>query len=246
MTIAGPCVVCGATDYELSFGGPDICPQCDIRLPETWKTYESRYRDGSLRPFEHDELAEAIQNGIRQLEVLQAKLKKLHAETDGGSDWNYATAQKYVESTRRRADDAEASKTHSLLVLHQQNLDLAAAKAELADAQHWRERHCRESQAYAEQSQKNWSELQEMTRLRDLAVAEGHRIGAFWAVRLVEEVDTLKHENRSLKSVAQLADEIFRELSDHERGRCQLADVNECVTRIRGKIGEYRTLRALG
>lgn len=40
---------------------------------------------------------------------------------------------------------------------------------------------------------------------RDLAVAEGHRIGAYWATRLMELVDPLKHENRELKAkVAEL------------------------------------------
>lgn len=26
---SGPCVVCGATNYSLSYGGPTICPACD-------------------------------------------------------------------------------------------------------------------------------------------------------------------------------------------------------------------------
>lgn len=29
MSIHGPCINCGATDYALSMGGPDICPPCD-------------------------------------------------------------------------------------------------------------------------------------------------------------------------------------------------------------------------
>jgi hypothetical protein len=29
MAISGPCVMCGATNYELSFGGTSICPSCD-------------------------------------------------------------------------------------------------------------------------------------------------------------------------------------------------------------------------
>lgn len=27
--IPGPCVICGGTNYELSCGGPTICPKCD-------------------------------------------------------------------------------------------------------------------------------------------------------------------------------------------------------------------------
>lgn len=27
---AGPCVGCGATNYSLSYGGPAVCPMCDI------------------------------------------------------------------------------------------------------------------------------------------------------------------------------------------------------------------------
>lgn len=26
---SGPCVICGDTDYNLSCGGPTICPKCD-------------------------------------------------------------------------------------------------------------------------------------------------------------------------------------------------------------------------
>jgi hypothetical protein len=29
MTQPGPCIICGAKDYALSMGGPDICPSCD-------------------------------------------------------------------------------------------------------------------------------------------------------------------------------------------------------------------------
>lgn len=28
-TNRGPCVICGATGYPLSIGGPTICPSCD-------------------------------------------------------------------------------------------------------------------------------------------------------------------------------------------------------------------------
>ncbi len=30
---AGPCIVCGATNYALSFGGPHLCPPCDCGIP---------------------------------------------------------------------------------------------------------------------------------------------------------------------------------------------------------------------
>ena len=29
MIVSGPCVICGAINYELSLGGVDICPTCD-------------------------------------------------------------------------------------------------------------------------------------------------------------------------------------------------------------------------
>ena len=29
MTYPGPCCICGGRDYDLSCGGPSICPQCD-------------------------------------------------------------------------------------------------------------------------------------------------------------------------------------------------------------------------
>jgi hypothetical protein len=29
MTQPGPCEICGETNYQLSIGGPSICPSCD-------------------------------------------------------------------------------------------------------------------------------------------------------------------------------------------------------------------------
>lgn len=43
MSEKGPCVICGATNYELSMGGPTICPVCDcglIRCPECGKVID--------------------------------------------------------------------------------------------------------------------------------------------------------------------------------------------------------------
>ncbi len=34
----GPCKMCGASGYSLSYGGPDICPACDCGIdPEVTK-----------------------------------------------------------------------------------------------------------------------------------------------------------------------------------------------------------------
>lgn len=32
---SGPCLGCGAVNYPLSMGGPDVCPACDVYPPET-------------------------------------------------------------------------------------------------------------------------------------------------------------------------------------------------------------------
>lgn len=42
---AGPCVVCGRTNYPSSMGGPSICPQCDCGIPsEVTKLREENRR----------------------------------------------------------------------------------------------------------------------------------------------------------------------------------------------------------
>jgi hypothetical protein len=33
----GPCILCGATNYPSSFGGPLICPSCDCGNPPQQK-----------------------------------------------------------------------------------------------------------------------------------------------------------------------------------------------------------------
>lgn len=30
--VAGPCTLCGETNYPLSYGGPEVCPACDCGL----------------------------------------------------------------------------------------------------------------------------------------------------------------------------------------------------------------------
>jgi len=35
----GPCKMCGATNYVLSYGGPDVCPSCDAGGPTRPDTY---------------------------------------------------------------------------------------------------------------------------------------------------------------------------------------------------------------
>ena len=47
MSEKGPCVMCGATDYPLSMGGPSICPACDCGVPPT--TSQARREIADLR-----------------------------------------------------------------------------------------------------------------------------------------------------------------------------------------------------
>lgn len=50
MTDLGPCVVCGATGYALSCGGPSICPPCDCGIPpKTTKLHKALTDNIALR-----------------------------------------------------------------------------------------------------------------------------------------------------------------------------------------------------
>lgn len=49
---AGPCVICGATNYALSMGGPSLCPSCDCGTPDPYMI--------PLLRREHDELTRRV------------------------------------------------------------------------------------------------------------------------------------------------------------------------------------------
>jgi hypothetical protein len=53
-----------------------------------------------------------------------------------------------------------------------------------------------------------------------------------------------KSAETTVEAALATADDIFNELSEHERGRCASGSVDACVRRIRCKIGTYRSLRA--
>lgn len=59
MSIYGPCVVCGATNYSLSMGGPTICPACDCGIPP--ETTKAR-REAEFYRAKADALAEALRD----------------------------------------------------------------------------------------------------------------------------------------------------------------------------------------
>lgn len=79
----GPCIICGATDYPLSMGGPTICPPCDCGPPnpvEVRKLREalrdSRAAEAALR----DEIDALRARLIPEEERRKLEGDALHAE----------------------------------------------------------------------------------------------------------------------------------------------------------------------
>ena len=72
MTIPGPCVICGGTNYELSMGGPTICPSCDCGPPN---------------PRQVREMREALTTNITKLRALVAELAASLAHIAGLADY---------------------------------------------------------------------------------------------------------------------------------------------------------------
>jgi hypothetical protein len=64
---AGPCVICGATGYELSMGGPTICPSCDC---------------GPLRPSDVRKLREAYEVLLAENARLKERAERAEVERD--------------------------------------------------------------------------------------------------------------------------------------------------------------------
>ena len=61
----GPCVLCGATNYPLSCGGPSICPSCDC--------------GASANPVQHRLLQDQIRLLIEERDALAARVRELQA-----------------------------------------------------------------------------------------------------------------------------------------------------------------------
>lgn len=64
---------------------------------------------------------------------------------------------------------------------HRKNIDkeVERLRGELAEANHWRDRHCADAKAYGEQSQKNWEEVGRLKVERDRDVALlNHKLNA--------------------------------------------------------------------
>ncbi len=97
--IAGPCVVCGRTNYELSMGGPTICPRCDCSPPTMRQIREREEKDQAV-----------IAALRRERDELAAMLRRLLQRRDGppGSlqdTWNRMNAND-AEALLRRIDKA--------------------------------------------------------------------------------------------------------------------------------------------
>ena len=77
-----PCVICGLTGYELSFGGPTICPTCDMGHTPAWLIEAqgkelARLRE-ALREREQD-TQRLVERGTALVSALDAVKPKLDA-----------------------------------------------------------------------------------------------------------------------------------------------------------------------
>jgi uncharacterized Zn finger protein (UPF0148 family) len=89
----GPCVICGLTDYPLSFGGPTICPSCDcgdfgpVKIERQRKEIESQ-RAENERLKEHlatndrvlDHTSKELAKDSNLVNELSAEVERLTAE----------------------------------------------------------------------------------------------------------------------------------------------------------------------
>ena len=74
----GPCIVCGLRNYNLSFGGPGICPACDCGRGNNGLTKAQKLRIQELETAlqsAHAALAEA-QMTVRNLELANGEARK--------------------------------------------------------------------------------------------------------------------------------------------------------------------------
>jgi hypothetical protein len=99
-TMTGPCQICGATEYPLSFGGPSICPACDCGIPPEVTKVHSRI--ASLER----ELAAAL----KAKEELEEKLKNnIYTKTDAEAMCEIAVAGERVRSQLQAIRDGKGN-----------------------------------------------------------------------------------------------------------------------------------------
>lgn len=107
LTMKGPCVVCGATDYGESCGGPTICPLCDCGVQPTWdevKRLRASLAAAEAKLAERDIQASAAESAVEQAGVAIAKLREDLADERKHADeiaeharWYAGTAKGVLE-----------------------------------------------------------------------------------------------------------------------------------------------------
>ena len=73
MSNPGPCIGCGATNYELSCGGPTICPRCDCGTDE---------RDAPRRLRELREELARLRESVRIWMEIDSEHNNKHVENE--------------------------------------------------------------------------------------------------------------------------------------------------------------------
>lgn len=130
MSQSGPCVICGATNYALSMGGPTICPSCDCgnfgmpALQRQTQVINSLRSDVAARDAEIDRLNKLLNTplivdwfeGVRVEAAHQ--VERWGSDHDAGKtplDWFWLIgflAQK--AATSALSGDSEKAKHHTI------------------------------------------------------------------------------------------------------------------------------------
>jgi len=124
-TQAGPCAICGATDYSLSMGGPTICPACDCGPPNPKQVREER-----------ECLLSALAARDKENERLRAHERELLAALR-------RSKEAYAECLGENEEDAPPCVGH--LAYEEAEAERDALKRQLAERDEWWLRSLRES-----------------------------------------------------------------------------------------------------
>lgn len=69
----GPCIMCGATNYSLSYGGPNICPSCDCGIPPEVTKLRGQMSEANLKIIELMQENEHIKGALLEAANTQNK-----------------------------------------------------------------------------------------------------------------------------------------------------------------------------